>query len=220
MLDRHVIAQVVLPNLNGVPADAVTNTWHFRRASGSDFSVAAGQIAVALSQVYTTTATPATTTVGSYISDQFNRAANACSIKMYDDSVAPPLVPLQYTFTLPAATNATALPAEIALCGSFKAAVTPGLALERSRGRVYIGPLTAGCLAGTEIGGDQRPTTGNGGIMVAIAQAIKKLSLDINSNAHNHVVYSQTNNAMYVVQTVWVDDAFDVQRRRGCKPTS
>lgn len=219
-LPGHVACQVVFENVSGLPRDRVTNTFHFRRPEGTSFAAWVAALSPTVINTYNATWSPVTVWLASFISDQISRGINASKLNWYDLSLNPPHVPTVTTFTLSASGNSTSLPNEVALCGSFKGDVVPGVPTSRQRGRVYIGPLSLNAINGTESAGDQRPTSGNTGIIDSIARSLKGLALAARTNSGDLCVFSPTNNALYPVTSIWVDDAFDTQRRRGARSTS
>lgn len=219
-LPGHVACQVVFENVSGLPRDRVTNTFHFRRPEGTSFATWCTNMQSSVINTYNATQSPVTVWLASFINDQISRSTNASKLQWYDLSLDPPHVPTVQTFTLSAAGNAQSMPNEVSLCGSFKGDVVPGVSTARQRGRVYIGPLTIAAMNGTESGGDQRPTTGNTGIIDSIARSLKYLAVQARSFSGDLCVFSPTANALYPVTSIWVDDAFDTQRRRGARALS
>lgn len=104
------------------------------------------------------------------------------------------------------------LPPELAVCLSFQGAAISGQPQARRRGRVYIGPLNSGAVEGGQVTPSYQ----------LLVRDIGADILDASDAAAdwNWVVFSPTNNTSVNVTNVWVDNAFDIQRRRGYKPTS
>lgn len=213
----HVIAQVVLARTSGLPEDAVTNTFHFSRVS-ADYETAVGVIATALQNFYNDPPGPATTfPIANFINDQISRASNACKINCYNGALPPTSrTPDTTVFTLAAAASSNSLAAETALCLSFMDTTAVLAPAPRRRGRVYIGPLNFDAV-GSESAGDIRPDSTFVSRLNAAAEALYD---EVLAGGVNWVVYSPTNDAVYTIDTSWVDNAFDVQRRRGAKPSS
>jgi hypothetical protein len=113
-----------------------------------------------------------------------------------------------FTLTLGAGAQT---PAEVALCLSFKAAPGSTSSPRTSRGRVYLGPFTTEAL-GSTLNSEVRPS-------VALQNAIADAGLRLaSSSAHKWAVRSRVAGVLSEITEMWVDNAFDTQRRRGGKP--
>jgi hypothetical protein len=216
----HSSIQIVLSNVSALPKDAVTNTLHFQRAAGMTHAAFCTATFTPLNNFLNVAATPATRAPAWWINDQMSRGVGNVRFKAYDLSVAPPHVPVETTTTLGVTGDATSLPNEFALCLSFKGDVVPGVPLGRQRGRIYVGPLNLAAIAGAEAAGDQRPTTGTGGIIDSLRYGFVKLATDLWANGIKICVYSPTGNLLTPVTSCWVDNSFDTQRSRGAAATS
>jgi hypothetical protein len=138
-------------------------------------------------------------------------AATGHEIRMYDMTQPKPRPPLYSEFfdlTFPAALY----PAEVALVLSFAALPLPGVDQRRRRGRVYIGPI--GVNAQTGGGSDIRPEPA---AQIAFKDAGVRLA-SYTSTA-TWIVWSELNGTGADVKTVFCDNAFDTQRRRGAAAT-
>lgn len=136
------------------------------------------------------------------------------SIKIYSMADPEPRAPIyDGTFAFSTAPSGNPTAPELALCCSFQAARVSGEPQARRRGRVYVGPHDSGAFAS-----DGRPSTD---VITAVAAFGQDL-LDgfglMTSGAW--VVYSPTDASSAAVTNGWVDDAWDIQRRRGVAPTS
>lgn len=222
---NHVIAQVVLPRLNGVPEDAVTNTWHFRRPIPGTYSTAVGQIQTALAAFYTDPPAGFSHAVGEFI-EFIDRTSNACLINCYDGGLAPGArTPTTSTFTLPTAPGGSAIwPSEISCCLSFRGEDIGTANAGRRRGRVYIGPLNNAGLGATT-GGEARPSdSGSYNLMGTLTEAGFVMATALDADDIQHIVWSEAAGggagSATDVRWYWADNAFDTQRRRGEKATS
>lgn len=191
-----------LPYETGLPEDVVQNVWYFDGALG-----AVGQLGEAgprIANFYQS--------LEGYLSGYID--GGECTITAYDmtlPSPRPPAGVLPFTIT---PVGGTSLPLEVALCMSYKAAHTPGVALARERGRLYIGPFGVGALeTGTE---SSRPAAPLIGTLVNAGGAM----LDANTADSTWVVYSPTQGGGLQIVSGWVDNAWDTQRRRGSAPTT
>lgn len=197
-----VNAQVTIAMTSGIPRDAVVNNFYFDMVNKADSDFA--QITAAI-QTFYSSITP-------QLSSLVNRTGNV--IKYYDHGDLTPRVPrATQTFNLTGTVGSGALPAELAICLSFQADRESGVPQARRRGRVYIGPLST-------------PTNTNGLVTASHRDAIKnaaKVFLDASTANTNYVWVVHSHNSSTTDRPVtngWVDDAFDIQRRRGLVPTS
>lgn len=101
-------------------------------------------------------------------------------------------------------------PAELACCLSYATVDDPEQSLPRRRGRIYLGPL-----ADVQVNRD-RPSALLREKALDYGQGIAQVGLASNVT---WVLYSRTDNAYAKIESIWVDDAWDVQRRRGLAPT-
>jgi hypothetical protein len=217
--DKLMRAQVTIPMDGALPEDYVTNTWYF---DGDDAGL-----------------TPTDAEWGDAVHDLLGAfyyvggaeifptqiGANA-TLKVYDMRDPEPRVPFwTSTFALPAGTG-DMLPAEVALCMSFAASPLSGVNQARRRGRVFLGPCRVG--AQTIVASQSRPTDGvRNGIAAAAATLIDGLDAVPGAKV-KWAIYSPTtdlggasiDDSFHDVVSGWVDNAWDIQRRRGPAPTA
>lgn len=192
--------QVELAMTSGNPDDKATNVWHF---IADDLTA----LDLALTQV---------TTFYAAIDGNLSAliAATGHRIRCYDLADTKPRAPVrdQGAGTLSLGTGA--LPPELALCMSFQAPRQSGVSQARRRGRLYLGPLSS--TAYTTSTGFPTST-----ILTNIGNAVQNL-LDASQAATTWAwaVYSPTTETAIEVNDAWVDNAFDIQRRRGVAATS
>jgi hypothetical protein len=201
-------AMVVLEAQSAIPEDRVINTFHF--SPGSD----ALAIATKLIEFYNTglgTFNP----VAYWISPYVSRTANKCEIRVYDLADPKPRPPSVHQFTLGAANSAQLLPRELSVCLSYYSERN----IRRQRGRIYIGPLSVNAMENRV--GDQ-------GVVVALRDSLAGAGsrLAQATPGADWVVYSELEASSvgpeYAGRSVshgWVDNAFDIQRRRGVDPS-
>jgi hypothetical protein len=188
-------AQVVLKVVTGIPADHITNTWHFDDDEDpANWAVIAGL----LEDFYDT------------LRPQMSAwcVQNGHEIKMYRISDPEPRAPIYTTsFNLTVAPAGTMLPPEVAAVLSFQAAQVSGQPQARRRGRIYFGPL-----ATTTVGSDGLFTST---FYLALANAAKVI-LDASqlSTTWKWATYSTVDQAGYNVDNGWVNNECDTQRRR------
>lgn len=140
-------------------------------------------------------------------------AANGHTVKYYDMPGVKPNYPIaEHTFNLTINPANAPLPTEIAVCLSFQGAKTPGFPQARRRGRIYLGPLAA------SVNVDGRP---NETFITHVCTAALAFKSGIEGLSGNEewCVWSGTNETGVDITNGWVDNAFDVQRRRGLAPS-
>ena len=233
------LAVVELPFSSGLPKDKSVNTFAIAEAGGHSGLEAA--YVSAISGIYTNaSAYLGGLPFGSLISRVVSRAANACSVKLYDitDHLdGSPHGSPYYTGTFTMATHGAdpGMPEEVALCVTLEAlgrsaqfvevpdGTDPDAAPDRPRqtytGRVYFGPFTTQA-AGNASGYFVRPLAATTDALrtaiVAAADAIDTASDDTSALG----VWSRKRRWIRGVEYVRTDDAFDTQRRRGGAPTA
>lgn len=219
----EILAQVVLPSASGLPENNVVNTFAFLTPSVGIVTSEVTAVATDLAAFYTTN--PGGQAIGAYIGEHISRSLSA-RIKFYDltghlDGTPHGSPFMETTFVLPASAVGSELPAEVAICISFQAAYGadaefgPGTRpRSRDRGRVFIGPLTGAVLFFDATQGDVRVIST---ARVDFKNAAKALR---DSTTSAWAVWSRKNAVLEPVVSVWVDDAIDIQRRRGVKPST
>lgn len=138
-----------------------------------------------------------------------------------DDDVVSPVVHTHRFSLTTAPLNNHALPSEAGIAISFEGD-TAGLAEEvgdtrpaaRRRGRIFFGPLISPF--GAVIGGEVRITPE---IRTQLLDAFEVLHGELEVGGMSLRVYSRANATTYPVVRAWVDNAFDIQRRRGSAAT-
>lgn len=194
-----VLYMVTIPMSTGLTKDYCVNTYTFRidsddgaihSAIHADFKV----LYDALSSMY---ATPV--------------AQNGWMVKAYNWDAPKPRAPIfELPFNLAADPTQNELPAEVAVCVSFQGTRASGVAQARRRGRVYIGPL------GATVNSQGRVNSAN------VTQLKNAFTTFLNASTvaanRDWMVYSRVQPVGQRTTPViggWVDNAFDIQRRRG-----
>lgn len=200
-------AQVTIPMDSNVPADAATNTFWFVTSDLTEPTPVQYQTVKAHLGTFYQSVVP-------IMSADVNPAG--MSVKMYHWVGPQPINPaLSENMGITAVTGGLIGVAEAAICLSFHAPLNqPGIPNARRRGRVYIGPL-AGTSGRFVANGDQA-------IVKNAAAAMLQNANGAPPNGPNGIrwcVYSETNNGGPWVSGGWVDNAWDIQRRRGVKAT-
>ena len=201
-----VTAQVSIPtDLPNVGADFVTNTWGFFVNTADVAGVTNAQ--AALDTFYTSVA-------AFFGSD--NAQPNAVTIKWYDLSDPTPRVPFAQSLGTVGFGNGTSpsLPPECAICLSFQGAPVSGVSQARRRGRIFFGPL-----ATNAIGSNGRVSSS---ALSSFATAATTLLSDSGASGWQWCVVSRASGSPVAVFVTdgWIDDAIDIQHRRGHTPSS
>lgn len=203
-------AQVRLLRNDFLPVNTVVNTFHFAYDGVDPAPAELTSIQTVLEQFYNVAAAPSTMTVASMLSNIIYTGGHRITI--YDLTDPLPRSPVyDEAFTLGPHTGAP-LPAEVALCLSYRGVLESGVPAARRRGRIYIGPLTTGVVTAVSGSPDARPTSA---VLAALADAGARLI----TAAGNWGVWSPTALAFAEAVEVSVDDAWDTQRRRGATAT-
>lgn len=222
MADALTRAQVTIPLDSGVTKDVLVNTLYFD--TDSDYVAVPGDEWIGGIESLLTTFYQA---IDGVIFGQ--NVATPAHVKLYDMRDALPRVPF-HEFNIALAPLASgidlSLPNEVALCLSFKAAGGSGLNMKRRRGRIYLGPIH---YAASEMVASQCRPTAAARDAVRDAAAVMAAGYNTAAPADSSVrwaIYSPTtdltstlDDAFNDVETGWVDNAFDTQRRRGASPT-
>lgn len=208
-MPAFIRAQVVIPRDSNVPADNSVNVLHFA-TPGLDLEAETAAIHARLTTFYQA--------IDAYLSS--NNSSTA-TVKYYDLTDPEPRAPIdQADIALTNGTGAS-YPAEVAICLSFQGAMVSGEAQSRRRGRLYLGPLDGDASSGDGI--DERV---NSSVRTALCNAMETLAT-LGVDSVEWSVFSPTNagpapwdesalsSAFTIVTNGWVDNAFDVQRRRG-----
>lgn len=204
-------AQLILNGTSGLPEDRFVTTWAFGAQDGptptdTQIDTVSGALAVFL----TAAGTGQTRSMAAYLG---THVASPATIKIYRLGDPPPRDPT--TYDVPHTTGTGAMPAELALCGSFYASSNA----PSRRGRIYWGPLSSSgnVFDGAATDGDARPALDFREDLLA---ALATLRDDVEIESTPWCVLSGTDGVLRRITNLWVDDAFDIQRRRGLAPTS
>lgn len=201
MATEHYKVQARIPMDSGLPNDAVVNTWHF------------------VCEVGGSALTNAITALDDFYGDVATCLSYACSFNSatytaYAMSDPEPRAPVAVINATDYTTGSTAAVPELAVCLSFQGNRISGTPQARRRGRIYLGPLaditntsTSPIIAAAKV--DQIRDAGATLLAASLADA-----------DWSWVVYSVADDDTVVVGSGWVDNAFDIQRRRGLEATS
>lgn len=201
------------PRDNGLAEDTITNTWYVQSDDTSTIGATEGnEIADAIRGFHHS--------IRSWMSSVLTATP---TVSVYDMQDPEPRAPVYEETYAGSSTASDGLPSELAVVLSLQAAVVSGANMRRRRGRLYLGPLSPACFSTSEDGGDYRV---NSSFITAIDTAFTALLTALTAADHTLVVYSPTTNegaalsaSYWPVVTAWVDNAADIQRRRGSEAT-
>lgn len=216
---------VTLPHRSGLARDNVINSFTFDTVDPLSPGLY-DEIRDSVEEFYNATDALVLVQVGRYINSSISRSTPPI-VRMYDVSAhmsgAPagsPVGTRAFVANLPSSASETGLPNEVAVCLTMAAdfgsdvEFGPGTRPRaRDRARVYVGPLNI--TAAFSAVGITKPDTD---FRTNLAEAGARLARRLGTA--NVVVWSRAAAATKPVTHVWVDDAFDTQRRRGERPTS
>lgn len=199
----HLMYQWAQEGASNVARDRAVNTWHFQVETSPPPPATLTAINTALNTFYQSMA-------GSFPASLVSSTGN---VKVYNLADPKPRAPVtQYVNTLTGLSGGNALPAECCICVSFQAAMVSGTPAARRKGRVYIGPLAANQC--NPDGSVITLTLNNWKTYAAALLAASDAAPD-----WSWCVFSPTAGALAPVVRGWVDNAIDIQRRRGRSPT-
>jgi hypothetical protein len=187
--------QVTIPTVDNDVANYATNTFHFE----ADDLTALGLVHTQLFTFYNTLQP---------------RLSSLCRqtnwlIKSYLQTDPKPRAPVLETIgSLSSPPSATPLPPEVALCISFQGTRMSGVNQARRRGRVYL-PFLRADASGT----DGRPTAAMMTTAVSCGQGL--LTASDSAATWAWQTLSTVAPGVSTVVDGWVDNEWDVQRRRG-----
>jgi hypothetical protein len=222
-----ILVTTVLKALSNIPDDQFMNNWVFTTPTGAYTQAEVDAVLTDIEAFYNVAEPTTANKVTDFLSNEISRAAGGAEHMVYDitgflDGTPHGSPTFRKVWTLgasnaPAAVN---LPSEVAVVLSFNASYAGDAEFlgatrprARDRGRVYIGPLN--------VNSDEadpetraRPFIGLRNTLAGRAEVL------MNASGHAWSVWSRVNAAVEPVVGGWVDNAFDIQRRRGPEPTS
>ena len=211
-------AQCWFQGTSGLPEDRYVNDLYVSTTGTFDFANAAD-----FRDAWANFFNDSSHKVADYLSDNISRSSDAAKINFYD--VPGPGSPIEVASWTPAAIGSVqSLPHELACAVSYhgdlsgvpETAANPSpppaviRPASRRRGRFYVGPLNIACL-GTE-SFDVRVNTTFIGIL---RDAMNELVTDLDAADMTLGVWSPTDGDFYPIDGGWIDNGFDIQRRRG-----
>lgn len=198
-------AQFVGQGGSGLPEDRFVNTFHFFGGVVA-YDAAVDLIHPVLEDFYNTNLGTGVA-IGARLSEYVSRSAQ---IRYYDLTTAEPRVPRIEPITLPAPLLSTSLPEEVAICISLRG--QPPVTARR-RGRLYIGPLISSAATDTTTTVPSR--VANAAQWAAQADGLREGILAIDNGCVWSIRSTVPAQNFVTIFGGWVDDALDIQRRRG-----
>lgn len=203
-----VLRTQVTLNPTASTRDRIMNTWHVITVGATTPAVAGAAFATSLNTFYQA--------IDSLLSGNVN--GQVPLVQIFDYLDPKPRQPVVETTLTALVSPATTQPQEIAACVSYRGAYVSGVSPKSKRGRIYIGPLY-----GPAVSTSTGLFTSTFRDALALA-ADNLLTASDASTEWRWVVYSptldtagngQTLGCTTVVTEGWVDEAPDIQRRRG-----
>lgn len=183
-------------------ADFLVNTWHCQAVAATDPDVAAQDFIDDLKAFY-----------GALEGSQTGQAVDGdMTFKAYNLADPEPRAPIVEDTRAMTFGTGDPLPLQLCICMSYRAAFTSGVPKARRRGRVYLGGFKASL------------ADASGLIETTTATAIRDSAETLNqasddSTTYTWIVYSRVDALGRVVRGGWIDNSFDVQRRRALDMT-
>ena len=186
--------QVTLQGRSGLSKDRYVNTLHFQ---GDDWNVAA------LDELWTKYVSFIDAVGGGL-------AQGGHMIKAYNPGPNPGGPYLQKTYSRAAAHTGSS-PTEVAVCLSYATVEDPEQSVPRRRGRIYCGPFS------TVHANAERPGATVIDAVLDLGEGIAQVGF---AATRTWALYSQLDASYHKIESIWCDDAWDTQRRRGLAPTT
>jgi len=211
-------AQVAIASDTALPADVITNTWHFVGTDPEhDQEDDAFNIHHHLEDFY-----------NSIDSDILSSLAGPTAVvKVYNLEDTKPRIPVLVDDITITAGTGNPLPTEVAMTLSLQGEVQSGDVRARRRGRIFLGPLRDPVL--TVVNGRHEFTSG---ARTTVADAMSGMHANVMADALEVVVFSPTiaggepwtptelAAATTPLSGIWIDNAPDTIRSRGTQATA
>jgi hypothetical protein len=222
----QLLTVVTLNKKSGLPADAVQNSFAWTTGSVPASPAEMDEIGNRIDNFYNAAGTAAVS-ISHYLSSSIDHNNNAHTVDFYDLTGhlngTPHGSPIRsQPFTLAGLPDNTMMPDEVAICLSYHSAfgtdpeeLGATRPKARDRGRLYIGPLALNTVVGDAVNQEPR-------VVPACAQTIRDAGVALNTSSvlATWCLWSRKDAALKPVTNVFVDNAFDIQRRRGNKATT
>lgn len=220
MADRLLRASVTIGLDSNLPEDSIVNTFYFDQDDNG--------VLPSPEESYDTVFNKLAAFYGGFDDLLFPVTVGTATVRIYDmRDPEPRLLRFQDTFE-PGNNGTSPLPNQVAVCLSFAAEPVAGVNPQRRRGRVFLGPC--GVNASSTVDSN---STVSAAVRTAIANAASALATPTDVpgdpvSSLSWAIYSPTTDAeganiddsMHDVQSGWIDNRFDIQRRRAIAPTA
>lgn len=224
----YIRLKTTIPHDSGVPADAIVLTTHW-------VHVADGDSPLEVEASARTNMTAFLTSVKDLVSSHYNMGQ--IQHKTFNMLDPEPRIPLTTATAVITPTGAVTndFPAELAVVISFQGTPMSGTNQRRRRGRIYLGPLSFALTAGADYwlvptawvdslaqAAWEKfviPTPTKGVLAVYSSYTAKQIPVGGTPTEDDEEVPELIPGSFTKVTQVWVDNAWDVQRRRGLKAT-
>jgi hypothetical protein len=212
--------QIEFNSVDSVPRDVAVNVLHWQTGAALStdlFDDIFGEISGFFNvETDDDAGVPNGFKLGAFLSPMVSRSGGGHHRVIFYDLADDPLVPLyerELSLVDPVG-DTVPLPSELAACLTIEANPVLAVPIRRRRGRVYFGPLNTGVLGTRSISGEEYPSLSTE-FRDGAARAMKRLSFAVDRIDANWSIYSRVNDAAYQVVKGWIDNEFDIQRRRG-----
>lgn len=234
-----VLAVTTLAPVSGFPEDAIVNNFAFSVPTLT--GTVCDSLKDAIRRFYDVTGTSQAAAVSAYMSRMIRRDATTPHvIDFYDISGhldgSPHGSPVfSRAFDIVTTNTSVPLPSEVSLALTLRGTgwstalvetadgSDPGTELDRPRsrktGKIYVGPFTTSALAAAATPYQGRPDSG---LINDLAYAGKHLAEKVaaDTSGARWCIWSRSDEFLYTITDVQVDDAWDTQRRRGPDATT
>lgn len=202
---RVRLATITMESDSGLPEDRCVNTFHFQKIATPGTVDVYDNILDLVEDFYSAVPSGGVNKVADWLGSSLSGAA---TIKVYDLDEPEPRVPAaERAVTLDV--GGTQLPREMAICCSYRAALVSGAEAARRRGRIYVGPLS-------DTAADSATGRPAANALLTIQRSARDLLAAAEASVtYQWVVYSPSGDSAADVAEGWVDNAFDVIRKRG-----
>jgi hypothetical protein len=187
-----VDVQVCLRNVSGLPEDVAVNTLYF----DNGFPDTGQGLADGIFAAY------------QGLKPILSSSYPNMTIKLYTPGVNAAGPSFQKDYSFPG--GGSPGPAETAICLSYATVDNPDASLPRRRGRVYLGPLAASATNAA------RPDATLRDYVLDFGEKLAQVGFASNTTWK---MRSKLDNLYIKIESIWCDDAWDTQRRRGLSPT-
>jgi len=198
----RTLVTILLQPASGIPSDVAINTY----AVDIPTPITNSDLRDAFFAFYSN--------ISDYISGTVERTGNSGFITLTDIDDPEPRVPY-YADALGVLSphEGFNVPSELAVCLSLRTPTGSGDVPARHRGRVYIGPLSSEAI---EVPTSDAPARVLPAFVTSLTSAASTLRADISALGDSFwCVWSRVDDNFREVSGGWVDNAFDIQRRRG-----